>query len=78
MSKYQQKYLLTPLCRASLCGLHESQSRIYENQLAGAVAFSVGVLWQMRDALVTLRADEKHSYRIVNRYRMGYIRTESG
>ena len=42
-------YLLTPLGNGVSMGVHESQSRIYENQLGRSRAFCVWLYGQMRD-----------------------------
>jgi carboxypeptidase Taq len=71
-------YLLTPLGRGVSMGVHESQSRIYENQLGRSRAFTGWLFGQMRDAFGDIGvADEDTFYRIVNRVSDGYIRTEA-
>tara|TARA_R100000935_G_C2827591_1_gene163205 strand:- start:131 stop:1588 length:1458 start_codon:yes stop_codon:yes gene_type:complete len=73
-----KEYLLTPLGGGVSMGVHESQSRIYENQLGRSRAFSGWLYGQMRDAFGDFGvADENTFYRIVNRVSDGYIRTES-
>ena len=71
-------YLLTPLgCGVSM-GVHESQSRIYENQIGRSRAFTGWLFGQMRDAFGDFGvADEDTFYRVVNRVSDGYIRTEA-
>ncbi|MBT8457930.1 MAG: carboxypeptidase M32 [Alphaproteobacteria bacterium] len=71
-------YLLTPLGRGASMGVHESQSRIYENQIGRSRAFT-GYLYNRMIATfgdfgVT---DEEAFYRTVNAVRPGYIRTEA-
>ena len=69
-------YLLTPLGAGVSMGVHESQSRIYENQLGRSRAFTGWLYGQMRDAFGDFGvADEETFYRIVNRVSDGYIRT---
>jgi len=59
-------YLLTPLGTGVSMGVHESQSRIYENQLGRSRAFTG---W--------LYGDEESFYACVNRVSDGFIRTEA-
>jgi len=71
-------YLLTPLGAGVSMGVHESQSRIYENQLGRSRAFTGWLFGQMKDAFGDFGvADEDTFYRIVNRVSDGYIRTEA-
>jgi carboxypeptidase Taq len=73
-----KEYLLTPLGGGVSMGVHESQSRIYENQLGRSRAFSGWLYGQMRDAFGDFGVpDEDTFYRIVNRVSDGYIRTEA-
>lgn len=69
---------LTPLGAGVSMGVHESQSRIYENQLGRSRAFTGWVYGQMRDQFGDFGVvDEDSFYRIVNRVSSGYIRTEA-
>jgi carboxypeptidase Taq len=71
-------YLLTPLGRGVSMGVHESQSRIYENQLGRSRAFTGWLFGQMKDAFGDFGvADEETFYRVVNRVNDGFIRTEA-
>ena len=72
------EYRLTPLgCGVSM-GVHESQSRIYENQLARSRAFTGWMFGRMQDAFGCFGIpDQEAFYRAVNRVSDGYIRTES-
>ena len=71
-------YLLTPLGKGVSMGVHESQSRIYENQLGRCRAFCGWLYGQMRDTFGDFGvADEDTFYRTVNKLRQGYIRTEA-
>ncbi len=71
-------YLLSPLGRGVSMGVHESQSRIYENQIGRSRAFTGWLYGQMRDAFGDFGiADEETFYATVNRVGDGYIRTES-
>ncbi len=71
-------YQLTPLGQGVSMGVHESQSRIYENQLGRSRAFTGWVYGRMRDQFGDIGVeDEDASYAVVNRVGSGYIRTEA-
>ena len=71
-------YLLTPLGSGVSMGVHESQSRIYENQLGRSRAFTGWLFGRMRDAFGDFGvADEDAFYKVVNRVQPGFIRTEA-
>ncbi len=71
-------YLLTPLGSGVSMGVHESQSRIYENQLGRSRAFTGWLYGQMRDTFGDFGiADEEAFYGCVNRVTNGFIRTEA-
>lgn len=71
-------YLLTPLGTGVSMGVHESQSRIYENQLGRSRAFCGWLFGEMRDVFGDFGvADEETFYRTVNKLRQGFIRTEA-
>lgn len=71
-------YALTPLGQGVSLGVHESQSRIYENQLGRSRAFCHWLYGQMRDAFGDLGVgNEEAFYKAVNRVHRGYIRTEA-
>jgi carboxypeptidase Taq len=73
-----QAHLLTPLGRGVSMGVHESQSRIYENQLGRSRAFTGWLYGQMRDAFGDFGIpDEDAFFATVNRVSDGYIRTEA-
>ncbi len=79
---YEQRvdraYQLTPLGAGVSMGVHESQSRIYENQLGRSRAFTGWLYGQMRDQFGDFGvADEDAFYQVVNRVTSGYIRTEA-
>ena len=72
------EHLLTPLGEGVSLGVHESQSRIYENQLGRSRAFTGWLFGQMKEAFGDFGvADEDVFFRTVNRLNKGYIRTES-
>ena len=71
-------YLLTPLGRGVSMGVHESQSRIYENQLGRSRAFTGWLFDQMRAEFGEFGiADADAFYAAVNAVQNGYIRTEA-
>ncbi|MBB3994481.1 carboxypeptidase Taq [Sulfitobacter undariae] len=73
-----QAYLLTPLGGGVSMGVHESQSRIYENQIGRSRAFTGWLFGQMKDAFGDFGIqDEEAFYGTVNRVNAGYIRTEA-
>ncbi|MEL6957710.1 MAG: carboxypeptidase M32 [Pseudomonadota bacterium] len=73
-----RRYLLTPLGQGVSMGVHESQSRIYENQIGRSRAFTGWLYGQMRDAFGDIGiADEDAFYACVNRVQNGFIRTEA-
>ncbi len=72
------RFLLTPLGRGVSMGVHESQSRIYENQIGRSRAFTGWLYSEMRDAFGDFGiADADGFYAAVNRVDNGYIRTEA-
>ena len=71
-------HLLTPVGAGVSMGVHESQSRIYENQLGRSRAFTGWLYGQMRDQFGDFGiADEDSFYACVNRVHNGFIRTEA-
>jgi carboxypeptidase Taq len=71
-------FALTPVGRGVSMGVHESQSRIYENQLGRSPAFAGWLFGRMRDAFGDLGvADARAFARTVNRVETGFIRTEA-
>ncbi|RUS63116.1 carboxypeptidase M32 [Pseudorhodobacter sp. E13] len=71
-------YGLTPLGQGVSMGVHESQSRIYENQLGRSRAFTGWLLGQMRRQFPDFtQRDAEAFYGTVNKVRAGYIRTEA-
>ena len=73
-----QAYNFTPLGNGCSMAVHESQSRIYENQLARSRPFTDWLFGQMKDAFGDLGvSDADGFYRAVNSVKNGYIRTEA-
>ncbi|ETW13075.1 thermostable carboxypeptidase [Roseivivax marinus] len=73
-----QDYLFTPLGQGVSMGVHESQSRIYENQIGRSRAMTGWLFGQMREAFGGFGIDDAETfYRTVNRVHDGYIRTEA-
>ncbi|MEM1079484.1 MAG: carboxypeptidase M32 [Pseudomonadota bacterium] len=71
-------HLLTPIGRGASMGVHESQSRIYENQLGRGRAFTGWLFAQMTERFGDLGiGDAEAFYGAVNRVTPGYIRTEA-
>lgn len=71
-------YALTPLGAGVSMGVHESQSRIYENQLGRSRAFTGWMYGQMRERFDDFGIGSgEEFYRAVNRVQSGYIRTEA-
>ncbi|MDC0737164.1 carboxypeptidase M32 [Cognatishimia sp. SS12] len=73
-----EAYLLTPIGQGVSMGVHESQSRIYENQLGRSRAFTAWLFDQMRAEFGEMNIkDAEAFYAAVNRVNRGYIRTEA-
>lgn len=71
-------YLLTPLGQGVSMGVHESQSRIYENQLGRSRAFTGWLFGQMRDMFGDFGIKDADAfYAAVNALQNGFIRTEA-
>ncbi|OYU16875.1 MAG: carboxypeptidase M32 [Rhodobacteraceae bacterium PARR1] len=71
-------YRLTPLGGGVSMGVHESQSRIYENQLGRSHAFTGWMFGQMRERFGEFGiSDADAFYAAVNRVQPGFIRTEA-
>ena len=71
-------FALTPLGQGVSMGVHESQSRIYENQLGRSRAFTGWLFEQMTEHFGDFgMADADAFYGAVNRVKQGYIRTEA-
>ena len=70
-------YKLTPLGRGVSMGVHESQSRIYENQIGRGRGFTTYLYGEMKGRFDFDLPDAAAFYAAVNRVQAGYIRTES-
>ena len=71
-------YRLTPLGAGVSMGVHESQSRIYENQLGRSRAFTGWLFTEMRDRFGEFGINSADDfYGTVNRVQPGFIRTEA-
>ena len=71
-------HLLTPLGQGVSMGVHESQSRIYENQIGRSRAFAEWLFGRMRDSFGDIGVkDAETFYATVNRVSDGFIRTEA-
>lgn len=71
-------HMLTPLGQGVSMGVHESQSRIYENQMGRGQAFSGWLYGRMRDVFGEIGvSDARAFFRAVNRVSPGFIRTEA-
>lgn len=71
-------HLFTPLGAGVSMGVHESQSRIYENQLGRSRAFTGWLYGRMTGAFGDFGVTTAEEfYRSVNRVQSGYIRTEA-
>ena len=73
-----QDHLLTPLGAGVSMGVHESQSRIYENQIGRGRGLTEWLYGQMRGVFGDFGTpDAEAFYRAVNRVQPGFIRTEA-
>ncbi|MBV7409806.1 carboxypeptidase M32 [Maritimibacter sp. DP1N21-5] len=73
-----REHLLTPLGAGVSMGVHESQSRIFENQLGRSRAFTGWLFARMGETFGPLSTpDAEAFYGAVNRVTPGFIRTES-
>lgn len=71
-------HLLTPIGNGVSMGVHESQSRSYENQLGRSEAYCGWLYGRMREVFGDIGvSSERDFYRAVNAVRPGYIRTEA-
>jgi carboxypeptidase Taq len=71
-------YALTPIGQGVSMGVHESQSRSYENQLGRSRAFTGWLYGRMREIFGDFGVSDADAfYKAVNRVHPGYIRTEA-
>ncbi|MCP5038431.1 MAG: carboxypeptidase M32 [Rhodobacteraceae bacterium] len=71
-------YLLTPLGQGVSMGVHESQSRIYENQIGRSRGFSAYLFGLMQHSFGDLSVGDADAfYGAVNKLHAGFIRTEA-
>lgn len=71
-------YSLTPLGGGASMGVHESQSRIYENQIGRGRAFTGWLFGRMREAFGDFGITDADAFHAsVNRVHAGFIRTEA-
>ncbi len=71
-------YLFTPLGSGVSMGVHESQSRIYENQIGRGRAFTSWLFGEMKEVFGDFGiANQDEFYATVNKVHKGYIRTEA-
>lgn len=71
-------YLLTPLGQGVSMGVHESQSRILENQIGRGAAFTRHLYGEVNRVFGDIGLDDPDAfYATVNRVEPGYIRTEA-
>ncbi|WP_226781089.1 carboxypeptidase M32 [Oceaniglobus trochenteri] len=73
-----QAHLLTPVGQGVSMGVHESQSRIYENQLGRSAPFTGHLFGLMQETFGDIGvADAAAFHCAVNRVNPGFIRTEA-
>ena len=71
-------YALTPIGRGVSMGVHESQSRIYENQIGRGRAFTAHMFTMMQARFGDFGVDNAEAfYGAINRVHSGFIRTEA-
>ena len=73
-----EEFMHSPLGSGVSLGIHESQSRIFENQIGRSRHFTKWLFRKMREYFGDFGIkDEEEFYRLVNRVQTGYIRTEA-
>ncbi len=73
-----QDYLLTPLGSGVSMGVHESQSRIYENQIGRGRGLTSWLYGRMREVFGDFGIGSAEAfYKAINRVQPGFIRTEA-
>ena len=71
-------YALTPIGAGASMGVHESQSRIYENQLARSPAFAKWLFARMKVKFGAFGIENADDFaRALNRVGPGFVRTEA-
>ncbi|MDG1935879.1 MAG: carboxypeptidase M32 [Paracoccaceae bacterium] len=71
-------YAFTAFGKGASLGIHESQSRIYENQLGRSRGFTAHLYRRMLEVFGDFGVkDEETFYKLVNKVSNGYIRTEA-
>ncbi len=74
----REGYSLTPLGRGASFGVHESQSRLYENQIGRSRAFCTWLHARMKAAFGEFGIEDGEEFHAcVNRVGPGYIRTDA-
>ena len=74
----KKDFIFSPLGRGVSHGVHESQSRIYENQLGRSRPFTSWLFHRMRDLFGDFGIDDPETfYKCVNQMDSGFIRTEA-
>ena len=71
------RYTLTAIGKGASMGVHESQSRICENQLGRSEAFSTWLYTRLSREMTLNIGSARDLYRAVNRVTPGFIRTEA-
>ena len=73
-----RKHGLTPVGSGASMGVHESQSRIFENQIGRSRAFTGHLYKRMNAVFGDIGIESAESfYHVVNKLRRGFIRTEA-
>jgi carboxypeptidase Taq len=74
----RKDYIFCPLGQGVSLGVHESQSRIFENQLGRSRAFTNWLFHRMTDLFGYFGIEDPETfYKCVNRVDSGFIRTEA-
>ena len=74
----REDFVFSPLGRGASLGVHESQSRIYENQLGRSRSFTNWLFYRMKDFFCDFAVEDPEIfYKCVNRVDSSYIRTEA-
>jgi len=74
----KKDYIFSPVGHGVSIGVHESQSRIYENQLGRSRPFTLWLYNRMRELYGDFGIDNPEEfYRCINRVETGFIRAEA-